>query len=200
MKAILPPLFLTVTVTVYGEEPSFVFDNRPETGVPREALTQMQSESNLNPAELKEFRAKLTAQERKLFDKSQIKLHEITEGTIKTVRIRYFNKETWETEEQAREYVRGFLAHKSLDTFGFQIWSQGVQVPEIECLVDFTDEHRKKLREEQKPCREGRLLIWKTEACFRSATGRWWYVSAFDHFHRSHPDGNRTLAKGTKRK
>lgn len=198
MKAILLLLFLICAA--YGEEPKFVFDNRPETGVPREALAQMRAESNLKGAELKEFHAKLTAQEKELLHKYSIKLHEITEGTIKTVRIRYFNKETWETEEQAREYVRGFLAHKSLSTFGFQVWSQVVGVPEIECLVDFTDEYRKKLREEQKPCREGRLLIWKTESCFRSATGRWWYVSAFDHFHRSHPKGDRKLAKQTKRK
>ncbi|WP_442511857.1 hypothetical protein SH528x_003603 [Novipirellula sp. SH528] len=196
MKAILLALFLISAA--YGEEPKFVFDNRPETGLPREASAQMDAESNLKGVELKEFQAKLTAQEKGLLDKSPIQLHEITEGTIKTVRIRYFNQETWETEEQAREYVRGFLAHKSLNTFGFQVWSQGVDVPEIECLIDFTDEYRSKLREEQKPCREGRLVIWNTEACFRSATGRWWFVSAFDHFHRSHPKGNRKLAKEQK--
>ena len=30
---------------------------------------------------------------------------------------------------------------------------------------------------------------------FRDATGRWWFVNAFDHFHRSHPKGNRENAK-----
>ena len=170
-----------------SDKPSIVFDNRPEAGVPPEALAQM--------------RAKRPAKEEVLPGKNwPPQLHEITASTIKTVRIRYFNKESWKTEEQARAYVRGFLAHKSLDAFGFQIWSQSVHVPESECLIDFTDEHRKKLRDEQKPCDEGRLLIWNTEACFRDATGRWWFVSAYDHFHRSHPKGNRANAKGAKSK
>ena len=194
MNAILVPLFLICGAC--GEEPKIVFDNRPETGVPREALAQMRAESNLKPEVLKELHAKLTARVRKLVAKKHpLELPDITEGTIKTVRIRYFNKETWETEEQARDYVRGFLAHKSLSVSGFQVWSQGVGVPEIECLMDFTDEYRKELRDEQKPCREGRLLIWETESCFRDATGRWWFVSAFDHYHRAHPKGNRKLAK-----
>jgi hypothetical protein len=75
-----------------------------------------------------------------------------------------------------------------------------VPVPEIECIVQFTDEHRQKLLAENKGCREGRLLIWKTESCFRDATGRWWFVNAFDQFHRSHPKGNRALAKEAKSK
>ncbi len=184
--------------TENGAEPKFVIDDRPESGVPREALDQARAESNLKDADLKEYHGKLAGREKELLHKNPITFHEITEGTIKKVRIRYFNKETWETEEEALEYVRGFLAHKSLHGFNHQIWSQGVGVPEIECLVDFTDKHRRQLREEQKRYREGRLLIWKTESCFRSASGRWWYVSAYDHFHRSHPEGNRKLAKQTR--
>ena len=129
-----------------------------------------------------------------------LRLGTLTADTIKTVRIRYYNKETWATEKQAREYVAGFLAHGSLDVFDFQIWSQGVGVPEIECIVEFTDEYRKKLLAEQKPFREGRLLIWNTESCFRDATGRWRFVNAFDHFHRSHPKRDRELVKGAKPK
>lgn len=173
------------------KEPSIVFDNHPEVGLPAEALAQMDAKY---PAKA----AKRPAKEEGLSDPP--KLHEITAGTIKTVRIRYYNKDTWATEEQAREYVRGFLAHKSLDAFGWQVWSQGVDMPEIECLIDFTDEYRKKLRDEEKPCAEGRLLIWNTESCFRDATGHWWFVSAFNHFHAAHPKGNRENAKPAKSK
>jgi hypothetical protein len=182
MKAMLFALFIVCAVN--AGEPSIVFDNRPEAGVPREALTQ---------------KLKLTAQEELLATKDR-KFHALNYGTIKTVRIRYFNKETWKSEKEAREYVAGFLGNKSSAVFGFQIWSQGVGVPEIECIVEFTDEHRKKLLAENKECREGRLLIWNTESCFRDATGRWFFVDAFDQFHRSHPKGNRENAKGAKSK
>ena len=184
MKAM--PFALFIVCAVNAGEPSIVFDNRPEPGVPREALAQ---------------KLTLTAQEELLAAKgSPVRFHALTDGTIKTVRIRYFNKETWKSEKEAREYVAGFLGNKSSAVFGFQIWSQGVGVPEIECIVEFTDEHSKKLLAEQKECSEGRLLIWNTESCFRDATGRWLFVDAFDQFHRSHPKGNRENAKGAKSK
>jgi hypothetical protein len=182
-----PEAIFEKTVEGNGQVLSIVFDNRPENGVPPEALAQMH--------------VKVSAQEEALAAKEYpVKFHTLTAGTIKTIRIRYFNKETWATEKQASEYVAGFLAHKSLNVFGFQIWSQGVGAPEIECIVEFTDDYRKKLHDEQKPCREGRLLIWNTECCFRDATGRWWFVDAFDYFHRSHPKGDRENAIGAKPK
>lgn len=173
--------------TVKGEEPLIVFDNHPEMGIPSEASAQ-------------EHR-KATAKEETLAAKEYpVKFHTLTEGTIKKVRIRYFNKDTWASEKDAREYVVGFLANEASGVSGFQIWSQGVGVPEIECIVEFTDEHRKKLLAERKGCREGRLLIWHTESCYRDATGRWYFVYAFDQFHRAHPKGNRELVQGAKAK
>ena len=172
-------LALLLTCCGDGPEPAIIVDDRPEAGVPPEALAQKIDKAFGLPT-----------------------FHAMTQGTIKTVRIRYFNKKTWATEKQACEYVAGFLAHKSEEVFGFQVWSQGVGVPEIECFIDFTDEYKQKLRDEGKPCREGqgRLLIWQTESCFRDASGRWWFVSAFDHFHTSHPEGNRELSKSAKPK
>jgi hypothetical protein len=171
MKAILLGLLLTCA----GKEPSIVFDDRPEAGVPPEALAQKTDQGFGNET-----------------------LHAMTQGTIKTIRIRYFNKKTWATEGQAREYVAGILAHESQGVFGFQIWSQLVSVPEIECFVEFTDEYREKLLHDHKPYREGRLLIWNTESCFRDATGRWWFVSLFDYFHSAHPKGDRKLSQDPK--
>jgi len=133
-------------------------------------------------------------EEERPFGQEQPKsLYDLTNGTIKSVRIRYFNKNVFATEHLARDYVRGFLAHKSLPVFSNQIWSEMLDVPEFECFIEFTDDYRKKLREEHKSCRDGRLLIWQTESCFRDATGRWWFVSAFDYFHMAHPQGDRKL-------
>ncbi len=75
MRVTLLTLFLACAA--HGKEPSIVFDNRPESGIPRKALAQMRAESNLNPAQEKELRSKLSTQERKLFDKWPAKLHEI---------------------------------------------------------------------------------------------------------------------------
>jgi hypothetical protein len=173
--------------TVSGGEPSIVFDNRPEAEIPEEAKAQ-------------EHR-KATAQEEALAAKEYpVKFPTLIAGTIKSVRIRYFNKETWASEKDARDYVAGFLGNKASEVYGWQIWSQSVGVPEIECIVEFTDEYRKKLLAEKKGSREGRLLIWNTESCFRDATGTWYFVSAFDQFHRAHPKGNRELVKGAKSK
>lgn len=189
MNAVLLPLLFICGVG--GGEPKIVFDNRPETGLPREAQAQTRADSP-SREELTKLYATLTAQEGEV--QWPVDFHDVT-GTIKTVRIRYFNKETWKGEKEARDYVRGFFTNKSSKVYSFQIWSQGVGVPEIECLVDFTDEYRKKLRDEGKPCDTGRLLIWNTEACFRDATGRWWFVSVFDYYHGAHPKGDRRLAK-----
>jgi len=85
-----------------------------------------------------------------------------------------------------------------MDAYDFQIWSQEVGVPEVECVIEFTDAHRLKLSGEKKHSDDGRLLIWGTEACFQDATGRWWFVAAYDHYHANHPKGNRDLIKGSK--
>lgn len=153
-----------------SEGPSIVFDYRPSAGVPSEALDQKPSSPQTWP-----------------------KLQELTDE-IKTVRIRYFNKVSWTNEEQVRRYVRGYLANKSQATWGFQIWSQSVGVPEIECVIEYTDECLKKFGKPGYP--EGRLLIWNTESCFRDVSGRWWFVNTFDHFHRFHPKGNRAYKEG----
>ncbi len=86
-----------------------------------------------------------------------------------------------------------------LRRIGFQIWSQLVGVPEIECFVEFKDEYQEKLLHDHKPYREGRLLIGNTESCFRDATGRWWFVTLFDYFQSSHPKGDRKLSKNPKK-
>lgn len=174
-------LALIPVVAAQADEPTIRFDNRPEAGIPMEARRQ---EKDL-PAAV-DLPANAT---------SLPTLHTLTDGNIKSVRIRYYNKDVWTTEEQAQAYVRSYLAAKTTELYGFQVWSQSVGIPEIECFIEYTDEYRSKRREQNKPCESGRLLLWNTESCFRDASGRWWYVSAFDHFHKHHPKGNREFAK-----
>lgn len=161
-------------ITASGGEPSIIFDNRPESGIPPEARAQEQVDS-----------------------KSHGTLSGLVGDSIKTVRVRYFSAASWPNEKPVREYVAGVLTNKLTECYTFQIWSQGVAEPEIECLIDFTDDYRNKATlAEHKPYHEGRLLVWGTAACFRDATGRWWFVSLFDYFHGHHPSGNRELSHG----
>ena len=169
----LKRLFGDAAPLVSGDEPSIVFDNRPEFGMPLEAERQ-QREQGVKPGTIP-------------FESD---FQTLTKNTIKRVRIRYFDKSIWKTEAQAREYVAGLLTQKA-HAHSFPLWSEVLGEPQIECVVEFTDEHRHKLLEEHKPCREGRLLLWQTESCFRDATGRWWFVTLFDYFHKFHPKGDR---------
>ena len=169
---------ILVSLLLFGQGPPIVFDDRPDAGVPPEARAQ---KPDVRPAE-----------------GPPRTLHAMTDGTIKTVRIRYFNRAAWASEAQAREYVAGFLADTTLEGFDFQIWSQMVGRPELECVVEFTDAYLEKLRPTGRPVqREGRLLIWNTESCFRDATGRWRFVTAFNYFHKAHPNGDRKLVRAT---
>ena len=181
-------IIFALSLSANADEPSIVIDNTPEQGIPAEALAQQHR--------------KLTAQEEALIAKGEnpIKFTSLTDGTIKSVRIRYFSSKTWATEKDVREYVAGMLKNKASDAFRFQVWSQGAVAPEIECIVEFTEEHRKKLLAENKGCAEGRLLIWETTCCYRDATGNWSFVTLFDQFHRSHPKGDRRLVKEAKPK
>lgn len=168
----LAPAILTMGLfqlgNAEGDQPAIVIDHRPEEGVPSEALAQAKERGEMDVQDW----------------------HTMTDGIIKSVRIRYYNKETWSTDDQVREYVAAFLACKKQSVYSYQVWSQGVGVPEIECLVEFTDEHRRNLKTRS---HVGRLLIWHTESCFRDATGTWWFINTFDHFHSAHPKGNREL-------
>ena len=157
-------IVLLLTLSANGEEPKIVFDNRPETGSPPEARDQKPDP--------------------KISISAPPNFHALTSGTIRIVRIRYFDKEAWATEEDAGAYVAGFLSNKSSKAYGAQIWAQSVGIPDIECIVEFTDE----------VSLEGRLLIWGTVGCYRDTTGRWWYVTLYDHYHQLHPKGNRSHA------
>jgi hypothetical protein len=167
-------LVLLSGITAFGGEPSIIFDNRPESGIPLDAMTQTTNES--------------------ADAKSHATLSELMGSSIKTVRVRYFSPSTWIGEHQ-RDYLAGLLTNKFTASYTFQIWSQLVGEPEIECLIDFTDECRNKVYAEHKLYHEGRLLIWGTVACYRDAAGRWWYVTLFDYYHAHHPSGQRELSR-----
>lgn len=169
MKAFF--LIVAFGITVSGGEPPIIFDNRPESGIPLEARAQESVDA-----------------------KSHGALSDLVGDSIKTVRVRYFSRASWASEKGVREYIAGALTNRLTACYSFQIWSQMVAEPEIECLIDFTDDYRNRVFAEHKGYREGRLLIWQTEACFRDGTGRWWFVTLFDYFHGHHPSGNRDLS------
>lgn len=162
-----------------GEDPSVTFDNTPLLGMPLDARKQ----------EFKELRSG---------DGSNT-FRKITEGAIKGIRIRYFEKETWGSQAQVSKYLTGFLNYERIDVHNFEVWAQAVYTPEIECVIDFRKDHLEKLREEAvdrdflRP--EGRLLIWNSVACYRDATGKWFFLTLGDYFHGAHPDGIRELER-----
>ena len=169
MKTIL--LILLFGITACGGQPSIIFDNSPEWGMPPEASAQKNVDS-----------------------KSRGAFSDLFGDSIKTVRVRYFSRASWASEKQVREYIAGALTDKLAECYTFPIWSQIVAQPQIECLIDFTDDYQSKVFSERKGYREGRLVIWHTEACFRDGTGRWWFVNLFDYFHSHHPSGDRRLS------
>lgn len=170
-------LFLLFTISAYGGEFSIVFDNRPESGIPLEAEKQERLVTNIVAG-------------------GNMKLSDLVGDSIQTVRVRYFSTNSWASETQVKGYIAGLLTNKFASCSNIQFWSQGVGVPQIECRIDFTYSHGDKLRlEERKRSYEGKLLVWNTEACFRDATGKWWFVDIFDYFHSHHPSGKRNLSR-----
>lgn len=166
-------LFMVVlAVSAAASEPSIIFDSRPESGVPVDAMTQ-----------------------KPLDTRNHGSLGQLAGDSIKTVRVMYHDKATWTNEQQIQTYIAGLLTNVHAETYSFQVWSQGLGRPELECGIEFTSAHQARVRADRIRAHDGRLLIWKTEACFRDATGRWWFVALFDHYHGTHPAGNRSLAR-----
>jgi hypothetical protein len=178
-------LILLFASSVYGGGPAILFDkhHRPESGIPPEARAQARTNS--------------------LGSGAHGSLSSWLRDSVKVLRVQYFNPESWKTEDQVRAYLGALTmtTNQFTELYGFQVWSEGVGTPAIDCLVDFTEEcQRRVVSQEHKSYHQGRLLLWRTEACFRDGTGRWWFVTVFDHFHRHHPLGDRDLVRKEERK
>ena len=173
-------LILLFASSVYGGGPAILFDKHPESGIPPEARAQARTNS---------------------LSGAHGSLSPWLRDSVKALRVQYFNPESWKTEDQVRAYLGALTTNQFTELYGFQVWSEGVGTPEIECLVDFNEEYQREvLAQEHKACHQGRLLLWQTEACFRDGTGRWWFVTVFDHFNRHHPLGDRALVRKEERK
>ncbi len=173
MKILL--LITLVVVSARAAEIPIVFENRPEFGVPIEAQRQEHSV----PAEAQ------------LHDQSDHGSHgplsKALGDSLESVTVRYFNK-AWTDQKQVTSYLTGLLADPKTEMYAFQIWQQSVGEPEIECILNF------------KQGSQGRLLLWGTAACYRDQSGKWWFLSVFDYYHRQHPQGTRSSAtKPTKK-
>ena len=154
-------IYLLLIVASDAAEPKIVFNNHPEVGIPREAKLH-----------------------EKVDPKSHGTLKQILGDSIDTAAVRYFS-DVWSNQKQVSDYLAELLSDERTEVYTFQIWSQMVAEPEIECLLTFK-EHQ-----------QGKLLIWGTVACVRDSTGKWWFVSLYDYYHRKHPKGERDLVRKT---
>jgi hypothetical protein len=132
--------------------------NPPEIGIPEEARRQ-----------------------KMIHDDSHGTIAQLLGDTLDSVTVRYFSN-IWTNQEQVSDYVLGMLADKRTETYSWQVWSQLVGEPEIDCLLTFKNH------------RQGRLLVWGTAVCLRDEKGRWWFVNVFDYFHLKNPRGTRILS------
>ena len=153
----------------FAAEPVIEFNPQPEAGIPPEALEQRTGEMKVEPG---------------------LTLPKLVQDAIEKVQVRYANPKVWTDRQHAdvKNYLSRLLSSESSSCYAFQIWSQSVGIPEIDCLIEFNQAYLQRLPAEKKFSRVGRLIIWKTEACYRDGTGRWWYVSNYDNYHRWHPD------------
>ena len=113
MKTSVLCIFL-VAVYLIAAEPKFLFENRPESGIPPDAERQ---------------------QENATAEQKQTTLRGLTEG-LDSVRVRYYSAE-WTSDEQVKTYLRGLLADPTIEAQSRQMWSQVVLEPEIECQLTF---------------------------------------------------------------
>ena len=143
------------------------FDEKPEPGIPIAA--QLQNNKRLAKPLL---------------------WGDVFAGKFESANIRYFDAETWETEKQVKQYLIEYLECEDTRVHSQPPWAQGVGVPEIECSIRFKDDYRKST---DRKFRYGKLLIWKTVACFRDANGTWHFLTNGDYFHLHHPEGDLEL-------
>lgn len=131
------------------------FDNRPESGIPSEALDQIAPE------------------------KQMLVWSEVVGNNVELVRVRYYNPARWSSKEAVSVYLDGLCAEDAfrVQVWQKEVWAQNVKVPDLECLVDFTaDEQMRILNQKQVP-REGKLLVWGNAGCFRDAAGIWHFLT-----------------------
>jgi hypothetical protein len=175
MKAAL--LLLVLSAMTHAQQPRIIFDNRPESGLPREIeveligrLRELGKLPKAVPPPAESDRGRpgpLTA----LFG-----------DTVQTIAVRYFS-DKWSGKKQVSDYLSGLLADGRTEAYTYQVWSQGVGEPEIECLLHF------------KKGEQGRLLLWGNVGCLRDNANRWWFVVFSDYYHGKHPDGTRSLVR-----
>lgn len=165
MKCLLAVCLATLILSAVSfDEMKITFDKKPDAGIP--VAAQLQNNERLPKPLL---------------------WGEVFAGKFKSANIRYFDPNTWKTKKQVKQYLTGFLKREDIQIFSRVPWAQGVGVPEIECSIEFTDDYRKSTDGKFK---YGKLLIWKTVACFRDANGTWHFLTNGDYFHLHHPDGN----------
>jgi hypothetical protein len=106
---------LSISVSLNAAEPSFTFENRPESGIPPEAQNQQS-----DPAT----------------DKREIALPELLEGSLESVLVRYYSSD-WDSDDEIEAYLRRLFIDPAIKGWSRQMWSHVVLEPEIECHLRF---------------------------------------------------------------
>jgi len=137
----------------FAAEPPAGSDYRPTIGIPAEARLQKRNGEE---------------------DRDYGPLAKHFEHTVEVVSVRHHSN-IWTNQAHASNYLAGLLVNHQTSVYTYQVWSQPVGLPDIECTLTFTNGHA------------GRLLIWESAICFRDQSNRWWFAYSNDYYSKVHP-------------
>lgn len=123
MKTIL--VLLLLYSSALGEEPKFIYDPRPDWGLPAEARA-----------------ADLSTKGRKAPPNATIS--SILTNSVMSITMRYYG-DLWKNPQEAQGYLRRLLSDQKNHVESSVFWDQGEGVPDIECTLGFKNGSRGKL-------------------------------------------------------
>ena len=157
---LLPVLLALCLSTVSKGQIQFVFDPKPDPGVPMEALhagTIPDPQSKTGKSDV-EFRI---VQDEKDYGP----LRQVMKDPILWVKIRYYDPSLFKTEGDARKYLTALLDSNKGSTHPHIFWAEGLGVPTLETTVRHTRG------------RPGKLLVWPYRAVYQDGNGKWWFTA-----------------------
>ena len=140
----------------------FVFDPKPDAGIPIEALhagtvPDSQSKAGKSGGNV-EFRI---VQD----DKDYGPLRQVMNDEIHWVKVRYYDPSLFKTEGDAQEYLTALLHSSKGSTHPHIFWAEGLGVPVLETTI----RHARG--------RPGKLLVWPYRAVYQDGNGKWWFTA-----------------------
>jgi hypothetical protein len=153
-------------VSSYSQQSSgsirFFHDPKPEPGIPREARDAGTVPADQN--ELKENRSNITFRTAS-DDKNYGPLRNVIHGPLMSIRIRYFDRESFD-RARAESFLKKVLESEKGDTYTHIFWAEGLGVPAIEAYLQSED-----------LAYPGYLLVWSGRAVYQDPKGKWWFTA-----------------------